>query len=167
MPTTCARTESVVESDWDAVLLPYQVSRSEAEDLARSLNIPYVECSAKLRMNVDQAFHAVVRLVRRFKTLAVTEMVVYLQSFLVFARMKICSVLIGGKNFNMMSEQHLIIVELNRLRKIRKGKAAEYNNYLESIVVAVLDTKNVIDFVSYCLLTTMGIAGFAIVEHIA
>ncbi|KAK6046971.1 hypothetical protein COOONC_15524, partial [Cooperia oncophora] len=41
------------------------VTRSEAEELARSLNIPYVECSAKLRMNVDQAFHGVVRLVRR------------------------------------------------------------------------------------------------------
>ncbi|VDM58051.1 unnamed protein product [Angiostrongylus costaricensis] len=40
------------------------VSRSEAEELARSLNVPYVECSAKLRMNVDQAFHGVVRLVR-------------------------------------------------------------------------------------------------------
>ncbi|PIO58013.1 hypothetical protein TELCIR_20562, partial [Teladorsagia circumcincta] len=41
-----------------------EVTRSEAEELARSLNVPYVECSAKLRMNVDQAFHGVVRLVR-------------------------------------------------------------------------------------------------------
>ncbi|KAK6739376.1 hypothetical protein RB195_021042 [Necator americanus] len=40
------------------------VTRTEAEELARVLNIPYVECSAKLRLNVDQAFHGVVRLVR-------------------------------------------------------------------------------------------------------
>ncbi|WKX98091.1 hypothetical protein Q1695_013634 [Nippostrongylus brasiliensis] len=43
------------------------VSSAEAEDLARSLSIPYVECSAKLRVNVDQAFHSVVRLVRKFQ----------------------------------------------------------------------------------------------------
>ncbi|KAK6739375.1 hypothetical protein RB195_021042 [Necator americanus] len=43
------------------------VTRTEAEELARVLNIPYVECSAKLRLNVDQAFHGVVRLVRKFQ----------------------------------------------------------------------------------------------------
>ncbi|EPB73378.1 hypothetical protein ANCCEY_07538 [Ancylostoma ceylanicum] len=43
------------------------VTRAEAEELARTLNVPYVECSAKLRLNVDQAFHAVVRLVRKFQ----------------------------------------------------------------------------------------------------
>uniref|UniRef100_W6NQY6 Ras domain containing protein n=1 Tax=Haemonchus contortus TaxID=6289 RepID=W6NQY6_HAECO len=48
------------------------VTRSEAEELARSLNVPYVECSAKLRMNVDQAFHGVVRLVR-FNTRKTSE----------------------------------------------------------------------------------------------
>lgn len=42
----------------------FQVARHEAEDLARQLGLPYVECSAKLRKNVDQAFHDVVRLVR-------------------------------------------------------------------------------------------------------
>ncbi|EYC43622.1 hypothetical protein Y032_0487g2346 [Ancylostoma ceylanicum] len=44
-----------------------EVTRAEAEELARTLNVPYVECSAKLRLNVDQAFHAVVRLVRKFQ----------------------------------------------------------------------------------------------------
>ncbi|RCN51907.1 hypothetical protein ANCCAN_01995 [Ancylostoma caninum] len=43
------------------------VTRAEAEELARTLNVPYVECSAKLRVNVDQAFHSVVRLVRNAK----------------------------------------------------------------------------------------------------
>lgn len=42
----------------------FQVTRAEAEELARTLNVPYVECSAKLQLNVDQAFHADVRLVR-------------------------------------------------------------------------------------------------------
>ena len=33
-------------------------------ELARHLNIKYVEASAKLRMNVDAAFHELVRIVR-------------------------------------------------------------------------------------------------------
>nr|CAD7398755.1 unnamed protein product [Timema cristinae] len=44
-----------------------QVSPVEAQNLSRQLKIPYIECSAKLRMNVDQAFHELVRIVRKFQ----------------------------------------------------------------------------------------------------
>ena len=40
------------------------VSTEEAADLARQLKISYIECSAKLKINVDQAFHDLVRSVR-------------------------------------------------------------------------------------------------------
>nr|CAD7462030.1 unnamed protein product [Timema tahoe] len=43
------------------------VSSVEAQNLSRQLKIPYIECSAKLRMNVDQAFHELVRIVRKFQ----------------------------------------------------------------------------------------------------
>ncbi|XP_012539290.1 ras-like protein 2 [Monomorium pharaonis] len=43
------------------------VSIEEAQNMARQLKIPYIECSAKLRMNVDQAFHELVRIVRKFQ----------------------------------------------------------------------------------------------------
>ncbi|XP_014206499.1 ras-like protein 2 [Copidosoma floridanum] len=43
------------------------VSVEEAQNLARQLKIPYIECSAKIRMNVDQAFHELVRIVRKFQ----------------------------------------------------------------------------------------------------
>ncbi|XP_076680182.1 ras-like protein 2 [Andrena cerasifolii] len=43
------------------------VSIEESQNLARQLKIPYIECSAKLRMNVDQAFHELVRIVRKFQ----------------------------------------------------------------------------------------------------
>ncbi|XP_050454076.1 ras-like protein 2 [Cataglyphis hispanica] len=43
------------------------VSIEEAQSIARQLKIPYIECSAKLRMNVDQAFHELVRIVRKFQ----------------------------------------------------------------------------------------------------
>ncbi|KAL7301169.1 hypothetical protein TKK_0006140 [Trichogramma kaykai] len=43
------------------------VSVDEAQNLARQLKIPYIECSAKQRMNVDQAFHELVRIVRKFQ----------------------------------------------------------------------------------------------------
>ncbi|VVC88227.1 unnamed protein product [Leptidea sinapis] len=43
------------------------VTLEEAQSLSRQLKIPYIECSAKARMNVDQAFHELVRLVRRFQ----------------------------------------------------------------------------------------------------
>lgn len=44
-----------------------QVGLEEAQNVSRSLMIPYIECSAKLRINVDQAFHELVRLVRKFQ----------------------------------------------------------------------------------------------------
>ncbi|KAL1400623.1 hypothetical protein pipiens_007282 [Culex pipiens pipiens] len=43
------------------------VSLEEAQQLSRQLKIPYIECSAKLRINVDQAFHELVRVVRKFQ----------------------------------------------------------------------------------------------------
>ncbi|GAU98194.1 hypothetical protein RvY_09373 [Ramazzottius varieornatus] len=42
------------------------VAHDEASELARQLKIPYLECSAKLKLNVDLAFHELVRTVRRF-----------------------------------------------------------------------------------------------------
>ena len=35
--------------------------------MAKQLKTPFIECSAKNRMNVDQAFHELVRLIRRFQ----------------------------------------------------------------------------------------------------
>lgn len=43
------------------------VSLEEAQQLSRQLKIPYIECSAKNRVNVDQAFHELVRVVRKFQ----------------------------------------------------------------------------------------------------
>ncbi|XP_053976965.1 ras-like protein 2 [Hylaeus anthracinus] len=43
------------------------VSVDEAQNMARQLKIPYIECSAKLKMNVDQAFYELVRIVRKFQ----------------------------------------------------------------------------------------------------
>lgn len=43
------------------------VTSEEGLELARHLNIKYVEASAKLRMNVDAAFHELVRIVRKFQ----------------------------------------------------------------------------------------------------
>ncbi|XP_065331535.1 ras-like protein 2 [Cloeon dipterum] len=43
------------------------ISQSDAAALSRQLKIPYIECSAKLRMNVDQSFYELVRLVRKFQ----------------------------------------------------------------------------------------------------
>jgi Ras-related protein R-Ras2 len=45
------------------------VTSEEVHVLARQLKAPYIECSAKMRMNVDQAFHELVRLIRRFQIL--------------------------------------------------------------------------------------------------
>lgn len=45
----------------------FQVSATEAQQLAQQLRIPYIECSAKVRMNVDQAFYELVRIVRKFQ----------------------------------------------------------------------------------------------------
>ncbi|KAK6637097.1 Ras-like protein 2 [Polyplax serrata] len=43
------------------------VSTADAQRLSQDLRVPYIECSAKLRMNVDQAFHELVRIVRKFQ----------------------------------------------------------------------------------------------------
>ncbi|XP_075227531.1 ras-like protein 2 [Lycorma delicatula] len=43
------------------------VTTVEAQNLSRQLKVPYIECSAKIRMNVDQAFHELVRIVRKFQ----------------------------------------------------------------------------------------------------
>ncbi|XP_043233432.1 ras-like protein 2 [Amphibalanus amphitrite] len=43
------------------------VTTEEAQHVARNLKIPYVECSAKLRMNVDDSFYELVRLIRKFQ----------------------------------------------------------------------------------------------------
>jgi Ras-related protein R-Ras2 len=45
----------------------FQVGREEAQNLARQLRVPLIECSAKLRMNVDQAFHTLVQIIRQFQ----------------------------------------------------------------------------------------------------
>jgi len=44
-----------------------QVSRPECENMAKQLKTPFIECSAKNRMNVDQAFYELVRLIRKFQ----------------------------------------------------------------------------------------------------
>jgi len=46
-----------------------QVSIADCEDMAKQLKTPFIECSAKNRMNVDQAFHELVRLIRKFQAL--------------------------------------------------------------------------------------------------
>jgi len=42
----------------------WQVTPEDGLELARQLSLKYVEASAKLRMNVDAAFHELVRIVR-------------------------------------------------------------------------------------------------------
>ncbi|XP_076351097.1 ras-related protein R-Ras2-like isoform X5 [Tachypleus tridentatus] len=43
------------------------VSQNDIQQLANQLKIPYMECSAKHRLNVDAAFHDLVRHVRKFQ----------------------------------------------------------------------------------------------------
>ncbi|XP_078582554.1 ras-related protein R-Ras2-like [Branchiostoma floridae x Branchiostoma japonicum] len=43
------------------------VSQEEGQELARQLRVGYLEASAKTRLNVDQAFHELVRIVRKFR----------------------------------------------------------------------------------------------------
>jgi len=45
------------------------VTSEECYNMAKQLKIPFIECSAKLRMNVDQSFFELVRLIRRFQAL--------------------------------------------------------------------------------------------------
>lgn len=42
-----------------------QVSYSEGQDLAKRLNIPFIETSAKTRVNIEDAFYNLVRIVPR------------------------------------------------------------------------------------------------------
>lgn len=44
-----------------------RVPLEEAQQLCRQLGTPYIECSAKQRVNVDQAFHELVRIIRKFQ----------------------------------------------------------------------------------------------------
>ncbi|KAI8518976.1 PREDICTED: ras-related protein R-Ras2-like [Branchiostoma belcheri] len=43
------------------------VTQEEGQELARQLRVGYLEASAKTRLNVDQAFHELVRIVRKFR----------------------------------------------------------------------------------------------------
>ena len=42
----------------------WQITTEEGQEMARQLKITYIEASAKIRMNVDQAFYELVRKVR-------------------------------------------------------------------------------------------------------
>ena len=44
-----------------------QVSASEGEELAKSFNVPFLETSAKTRVNVEEAFYQLVREIRTMK----------------------------------------------------------------------------------------------------
>ncbi|XP_067830451.1 ras-related protein R-Ras2-like [Heptranchias perlo] len=46
-----------------------QVTKEEAESHARQLKVSYLEASAKIRLNVDNAFHNLVRAIRKFQEL--------------------------------------------------------------------------------------------------
>lgn len=48
----------------DTPFHPLQVSRSEATSFSNSHHVAYFEASAKLRLNVDEAFEQLVRAVR-------------------------------------------------------------------------------------------------------
>jgi len=41
-----------------------QVTQNEAKAMAKEFGVPYIETSAKLKLNVDQAFHDLVRSIR-------------------------------------------------------------------------------------------------------
>ncbi|ELU16564.1 hypothetical protein CAPTEDRAFT_130620, partial [Capitella teleta] len=43
------------------------IKNEEGVELSRQLGIKYIEASAKVRMNVDLAFHELVRIVRRYQ----------------------------------------------------------------------------------------------------
>ena len=45
----------------------FQVSKDEGMELAKQLKVSYTEASAKNRMNVDQAFYDLVRIIRYVK----------------------------------------------------------------------------------------------------
>ena len=43
-----------------------QVTQEEGQQLTRQLKVTYMEASAEIAMNVDQAFHERVRVIRKF-----------------------------------------------------------------------------------------------------
>ncbi|XP_029440754.1 ras-related protein R-Ras isoform X2 [Rhinatrema bivittatum] len=49
--------------------LQRQVSKEETMNFARENRIPYMEASAKIRLNVDESFHELVRSIRKFQEL--------------------------------------------------------------------------------------------------
>ncbi|OCT73068.1 hypothetical protein XELAEV_18036047mg [Xenopus laevis] len=49
--------------------LQRQVTKEEALSFARENHIPYMEASAKIRLNVDESFHELVRAIRKFQEL--------------------------------------------------------------------------------------------------
>nr|XP_014427880.1 ras-related protein R-Ras-like isoform X1 [Pelodiscus sinensis]XP_014427882.1 ras-related protein R-Ras-like isoform X2 [Pelodiscus sinensis]XP_025039338.1 ras-related protein R-Ras-like isoform X3 [Pelodiscus sinensis] len=53
----------------EELFVPPQVPREEALAFAQENRIPYMEASAKIRLNVDESFHEVVRAIRRFQEL--------------------------------------------------------------------------------------------------
>jgi Ras-related protein R-Ras2 len=48
---------------------PRCVTQTEAKLMAKEFGVPYIETSAKLKHNVDQAFHDLVRNIRQFQKL--------------------------------------------------------------------------------------------------
>lgn len=44
-----------------------QISQNDGQQLARTLKVQYMEASAKIRQNVDQSFHNLVRVIRKFQ----------------------------------------------------------------------------------------------------
>ena len=62
------------EVDLSNITESVQVSTADCEDMAKQLKTPFIECSAKNRMNVDQAFHELVRLIRRFQVSVINNL---------------------------------------------------------------------------------------------
>jgi len=61
---TVDRADLIVNTVPQTQLLEFQVTQEEGQQLARQLKVTYMEASAKIRMNVDQAFHELVRVIR-------------------------------------------------------------------------------------------------------
>lgn len=60
---TCPKSQFTFKFESLFSSLP-QVTIEEGQQLARQLKVTYMEASAKIRMNVDQAFHELVRVIR-------------------------------------------------------------------------------------------------------
>lgn len=65
-----------------------KVSHDQAMAYANSIGIPYIECSARLGNNVVEAFHELVRIVRKFQLTERTNMVAEMRP-----KRSICSIL--------------------------------------------------------------------------